>query len=254
VTPMKFRSILERQGVVYDESVVFDAPIRGLLGSNPKLEKSRKGGYATAGLMLSPSTRSGLQTCASASDRCRAVCLNEAGHGGIYKRGEHDNAHQAARRRKTHWFFARRAEFMTQLDIELRAHVKKSLRQGFQPCARLNTLSDIRWESVLDDDGLTVFDRHEDIIFYDYTKHPNRDFSDYHLTFSLSESNDSDARAALERGQNVAVVFHDVPDTFWGFPVIDGDESDLRFLDPEGVVVGLKAKGPAKQDKSGFVR
>ena len=44
-----------------------------------------------------------------------------------------------------------------------------------------------------------------------------------------------------------------LPKTFKGLPVIDGDKDDLRFLDPQGVIVGLIAKGKAKQDKSGFV-
>jgi hypothetical protein len=44
-----------------------------------------------------------------------------------------------------------------------------------------------------------------------------------------------------------------MPKTFKGFKVIDGDKDDLRFLDPKGVVVGLYAKGKAKQDASGFV-
>jgi hypothetical protein len=35
--------------------------------------------------------------------------------------------------------------------------------------------------------------------------------------------------------------------------VIDGTETDLRFLDPNNVVVGLKANGKAKKDVSGFV-
>ncbi len=93
--------------------------------------------------------------------------------------------------------------------------------------------------------------------FYDYTKHPDRDVSgiaNYSLTFSLAESNDSEAEQALAAGLNVAAVFKQVPTEFLGRPVVDGDESDLRFLDPKGVVVGLKAKGSAKTDKSGFVR
>jgi len=257
VTPMKFRSILERQGVDFDSVEVFEDPIRKLLtSSNTKTVKGLKRGYATKILHLSPSLRSGFQTCSNATDGCAAACLNEAGHSGIYKRGESDNSHQRARRRKTHWFFARRAEFMTRLDREIQNHVKNSLRKGLVPCVRLNGTSDIRWESVTDGDGLTVFDRHPEVIFYDYTKHPDRDVRDipnYSLTFSLAESNDSAAKKALKR-VNVAVVFRELPETFWGRPVVDGDESDLRFLDPSGVIVGLKAKGPAKQDKSGFVR
>jgi len=55
-------------------------------------------------------------------------------------------------------------------------------------------------------------------------------------------------------GGNVAVVFDGMPNTYAGAPVVDGDASDLRFLDPDGVVVGLKAKGDAKKDDSGFVK
>ena len=36
--------------------------------------------------------------------------------------------------------------------------------------------------------------------------------------------------------------------------VLEFDESDLRFLDPKGVIVGLYAKGRAKKDESGFVK
>lgn len=76
----------------------------------------------------------------------------------------------------------------------------------------------------------------------------------YHLTFSLSEQNEKDAKKVLRDGGNVAVVFQDVPDTFWNFPVKSGDEDDLRFLDPSNIVIGLKAKGSAKKDYSGFIR
>ena len=57
----------------------------------------------------------------------------------------------------------------------------------------------------------------------------------------------------LNRGTNVSVVFDRVPGEWLGRKVIDGDAHDLRFLDPEGVIVGLKAKGRAKKDTSGFV-
>jgi len=45
-----------------------------------------------------------------------------------------------------------------------------------------------------------------------------------------------------------------MPETYNGLPVFNGDESDLRFLDPQGVIVGLYAKGKAKKDTSGFVK
>jgi hypothetical protein len=44
-----------------------------------------------------------------------------------------------------------------------------------------------------------------------------------------------------------------VPNTFYERSVFHGDNSDLRFLDPKGVVVALLAKGKAKYDVSGFI-
>ena len=38
----------------------------------------------------------------------------------------------------------------------------------------------------------------------------------------------------------------DLPATWYGYRVIDGDKHDYRFLDERGVVVGLRAKGEAK--------
>jgi hypothetical protein len=49
------------------------------------------------------------------------------------------------------------------------------------------------------------------------------------------------------------MVFDEIPSSYKGFEVVNGDESDLRFLDKKGVIVGLKAKGKGRQDKSGFV-
>jgi hypothetical protein len=63
-------------------------------------------------------------------------------------------------------------------------------------------------------------------------------------------------QAAQATGKNMAVVFRrkaDIPKTFLGLPVLDGDKDDLRFLDKPNHVVALYAKGKAKQDKSGFV-
>jgi hypothetical protein len=38
-----------------------------------------------------------------------------------------------------------------------------------------------------------------------------------------------------------------------GLQCIDGDNSDIRHVDPKGVIVALYAKGKAKKDTSGFV-
>jgi hypothetical protein len=131
------------------------------------------------------------------------------------------------------------------------------------PAVRLNGTSDIPWERLHPE----VFERFPDIRFFDYTKVVARMWQflsgqaderpwpeNYHLTFSLSEKNRSDAQALLRQGGNVAVVFWpSVPKSWKGFRVIDGDRHDARFFDPEGVVVGLSAKGIASEDRSGFV-
>ena len=95
------------------------------------------------------------------------------------------------------------------------------------------------------------------IRFYDYTKWPinlRPEVDNYHLTFSRSEKTTLDEiQTNLDAGRNVAVVFDVVPTEWNGWTVINGDDSDERFLDTKGVIIGLKAKGAAKKDKSGFV-
>jgi hypothetical protein len=128
------------------------------------------------------------------------------------------------------------------------------------PLVRLNGTSDIRWEGVRDANGKNVFERWPDVQFYDYTKIANRHGipANYDLTFSWSGHGAFPAYAqrAISAGMRVAVVFRDkgtIPAEFMGMRTIDGDDSDIRHLDPRGVVVALYAKGQAKRDASGFV-
>ena len=129
-------------------------------------------------------------------------------------------------------------------------------KRGIQPVIRLNGTSDYNWR--------TVIEEYPAIQFYDYTKVYNRVAkswpSNYHLTLSYSEANveyaDNVLKYSTKYNANIAVVFRDknkIPKVFKGRPVISGDADDLRFLDPQGVVVALYAKGKAKKDMSGFV-
>ena len=77
--------------------------------------------------------------------------------------------------------------------------------------------------------------------------------ANYHLTFSKKEDNGEAVDQVISKGGNVAVVFKQIPSAWKDRKVVDGDLSDLRFLDGKGVIVGLKAKGKAKKDTSGFV-
>ncbi len=221
---------------------------------NPKVIKGEKKGYQTFILHLAPEKSAGSgNICPWASPGCVAACLNTAGRGGIFKKGESTNTIQEARKRKTRMFMNDRREFLTLLESEIRRAVKKAERKGLIPVFRLNGTSDLKWENF------DIIQKFPEVQFYDYTKSIDRILDadlpyNYHLTFSRSELNDALAERALRVGRNVAVVFHGgLPDTWRGFRVVNGDESDLRFLDDRGVVVGLKAKGRGKKDESGFV-
>ena len=217
---------------------------------NPKLLKGEKKGYMSFVLHLAPATLSGKETCPKRTAGCTAACLNTAGRGGMFKKGESTNAIQQARIRKTKMFFEQREEFLKQHEADIRLGIKQAEKKGMIPAFRLNGTSDLSWEKY------GIIEKFPTVQFYDYTKVNNRKvshLSNYHLTFSKADGNDIDARLAASNGMNVAVVFKDVPDNYMGRTVINGDETDLRFLDPKGVIVGLKAKGKAKKDTSGFV-
>lgn len=226
---------------------------------NAKTVKGEKKGYLTAILYLVPSDGSGLgNLCPHASAGCRAACLYSAGRGVMKPVID-------GRMRKTKLFFENSASFVDTLVRDIIKIERRAKRQKMQPVIRLNGTSDIPWERIRGTNGLTVMEQFPHIQFYDYTKRPNRDpiWANYHLTFSRSESNEGQALYELAKGRNVAVVFNTrrsqpLPTSWNGFRVINGDESDLRFLDPNipygvGVVVGLRAKGKATKDHSGFV-
>lgn len=187
----------------------------------------------------------GKNVCGHASNGCASACLNTAG------RGAFSNVRNA-RIKKTDYFFENKQEFLTTLSNELR-------KANNKPSAvRLNGTSDLDFISLLRVKlGVDVFTEMPNLKFYDYTKNLKRAMkylgTDYHLTFSRSETNDAECLEYLRAGGQVAVVFDKLPDTWHGFKVIDGDDDDLRYLDMGGVVIGLKAKGKAKYDTSGFV-
>ena len=233
---------------------------------NPKVLKGMAQGYNTYILHLAPADLSGYETCAKRTDGCTAACLNTAGRGGMFKRGENTNVIQQARIRKTKMFFENRVEFMTTLVKDIELAIKQSKKMELVPVFRLNGTSDLAWEKyeVVRNGKLfrNIFTAFPEVQFYDYTKILGRkvkEYSNYQLTFSAADGNDSDVLKALNEGLNVAVVFGikktlPMPVDYLSRPVFNGDESDLRFLDPKGVIVGLYAKGKAKKDTTGFVK
>jgi hypothetical protein len=233
---------------------------------NPKILKGLEQGYNTYILHLAPAELSGYNTCPKATAGCKSACLNTAGRGGMFKKGETTNVIQQARIRKTKMFFELRNEFMNLLVKDIELAIKQSAKLKLTPVFRLNGTSDLSFEKyeVVRDGKLyrNILEAFPDVQFYDYTKVLGRkvkDIKNYHLTFSAADGNDADVVKAISAGMNVATVFglkktEPMPEQYNGLPVFNGDDSDLRFLDPKSVIVGLYAKGKAKKDTSGFVK
>ncbi len=209
--------------------------------NNHKTIKGEKYGYVTYILYMSPYNQNskGVNLCPHASAGCSKACLFKSGFGGIYAGVEQ------GRINKTEWFLNNRKEFMLALDKEIGAAITRHKGKAIVTF-RLNGTSDIRWEKIKVRDGKNIFELYPDVQFYDYTKNPKRfDIElpkNYDLTFSRSEDNHDVAMGLLARGYNVAMVFNRIPETYEGYRVISGDESDLRFKDPKGVIIGLKYK------------
>ena len=224
--------------------------------ANPKIQKGTKLGYLSFILHLAPADLSGKNTCPKATAGCKAACLNTAGRGGMFRKGENTNTIQKARIRKTESFFADRENFMADLASDIRKGIKLAAKLNLTPVFRLNGTSDLSWEKYAVEGADNIFALFPTVQFYDYTKVLGRKVKhipNYFLIFSKADGNDSDVAEAILQGMNVAAVFDKVPAEHMGRPVINADEHDLRFLDAKGVIAGLKAKGRAKKDYSGFV-
>jgi hypothetical protein len=228
--------------------------------SNPKVAKNGKLGVLSSPLHLAPAKLSGFNVCPMASNGCIAACLHTAGNP-LYMQAKHN-----ARIERTRAYFKARSAFMALLAFEIQALADKAKAKDMLCGIRLNATSDISFESIpVEFNGIkyrSIIDYFWQIQFYDYTKVTKRAIKwakgelpeNYHLTFSKTEANDNECVDVLKSGGTVAMVFEKkLPETYLGFPVINGDETDFRPLDPAGHIVGLKAKGKAKQDNSGFV-
>ena len=223
---------------------------------NLKIESLKK--YWIKRLNLAPAKISGYETCASRSIGCTDACLNEAGNPVFMPQKT------LGRVNRTHLLFKEEAKFIAMITREIRNHEILCKKYDLKPVIRLNTTSDVMFERK----KFSFMQNFPNVQFYDYTKHFNRVMKslkgqlpdNYNLTFSRNEKNDFQATQVLKAGGNVAVVFRkELPETYKGFKVINGDLHDLRFLDQKNVVVGLKEKltlnkaGKLDRDTSGFV-
>jgi len=233
--------------------------------ADAKTDKGTASGYLTGILYLAPGQLAGLgNLCPHASAGCLAACLFTAGRAGIFE------AVNAARVMRTRFLHNNRAGFIAALKGEIAALMRSAERRGLRPVVRLNGTSDLPWEKLAPE----LFAEFHKVRFYDYTKSFRRAIAyakgempaNYHITFSLSESNAVSAGIALAAGVNIAAVAEGVrvgqrfalPGMTEARPTFSADRHDLRFLDRKGNdgkgrIGILKAKGKARADKSGFV-
>jgi hypothetical protein len=226
-----------------------------LLSTGISNAKTAKNSLDTFILYLAPYNQNskGINICPQASKGCAAACLFTAGRGimaPVLK----------GRIKKTEYYLRDKEAFIKQLAKEILIKYRTAEKKQKKIAFRLNGTSDIDFIYLLKKYAqLDITTLKDYAVFYDYSKisgkikkylnHPN-----YFLTFSRAEDNESTARAVLALGGNVSIVFRNELPKYWrGFKVIDGDKSDLVMLYNKNVVLGLRAKGQAKHDKSGFV-
>jgi hypothetical protein len=224
------------------------------LDGSTKVIKGNKLGYRTAILYLAPANMSGVNVCPMAQlARCADPCLNTSGRGAM-------TGVQMSRLRKTLFWLQYQAEAIALIKSEIKMFEARAKKQGWTLLVRLNGTSDIRFENY------GIVQSFPEVTFYDYTKLANRKNvpANYDLTFSYSgvPAYQAQVRLALATGMRMAVVFgkratvNDMLASgikFMGLDVVDGDDTDIRHLDPHGAAVALYAKGKGKQDRSGFV-
>jgi hypothetical protein len=218
----------------------------GSVGLSSKMAKGLKYNEATYILYLAPADSSGYEVCPLRTKECTLACLNESGRNKIDVK---ENRINNARIKKTKLFFEDREFFMGWLIGEIQKEKKNAEDAGMKFSVRLNGTSDLD-PTTFKLDGKNILEWFPQTMFYDYTKVKKRfnlleKYPNYDLTFSFSGHNMADCIELLnnKRGR-VAMVFegNKLPIEWNGYEVIDGDAYDMRYVDDEGVIVGLKFK------------
>ena len=224
-----------------------------LTTANTKIRKGEKLGFQTFGIHLAPANLSGFNVCKDASVGCTASCLNTAGMG-VFSNVQIARIEKRDCSLRIKLCFYR--DYSKKLPPRLNQQRKRIDRHFSAESDIRSAMGKIKLH------GVSILELFPEATFYDYTKSPERMTAflagempkNYHLTFSRSETNGAIAESILKSGGNVAMVFRkSLPAQYLGADVINGDETDLRFLDGAGKIIGLVEKGKAKKDESGFV-
>ena len=229
-------------------------PVKNLLSKGNTNSKTAKNDSETYILYLAPYNQNSkkINICPKASKGCAKSCLFSAG------RGAFSNVINS-RLNKTEYFLHDKKTFINQLSNELIKINKKASKNTNQTLIRLNGTSDLDFIYLLKKYASFDISNYQNLHFYDYTKILGKvkkyaNDKNYTLTFSRAEDNEKDIFEAINYGANVSAVFSgDLPKQYKGIPVYDGDKTDNEMLKFKSVILGLKAKGKAKKDTTGFV-
>jgi hypothetical protein len=219
----------------------------GMVNNSTKHEKAYKYQELVYTLYLAPAMMSGYEVCPMRTDECTLLCLNESGRN---KMDSKANKINGSRIKKTKLFFENRDFFMDWMIFEIESSMKKAEKEGHRFSIRLNNTSDLsplQFSKVINGKKVNILEMFPNVQFYDYSKVPNRlklskKYPNYDLTFSYSGENMDECKTMLNNGVRVAMVFTDVPTTYMGYKVINGDEYDMRYKDDKESIIGLKFK------------
>lgn len=227
----------------------------GTINSSAKLMKNKKKNHQyTYAIYFAPASESGYNVCSHSTPECRGGCLATSGRAGMELIAGKTKTQQC-RIRKTRLLYEQPVYFMAWLMAEIDYYQRKAKKDGYYFSVRLNATSDIDWANILID-GKNIFEHYPDVKFYDYTKNSNKFVNkpvNYHLTFSFTGRNWGLCEALLKAGENIAMVFNvkkesELPATYKGYQVINGDLTDYRIEDGKGIIVGLKWKNIANKE------
>ena len=233
----------------------------GAVAKSAKMTYNYINNVATYAIYLAPANMSGYEVC-PCSAYCRKFCLNGSGRnkGDIIMRGEELSNINKSRVKKTRLFFEQRQVFMDLVLHEIDCARKHAAKNNMEFSIRLNCTSDISPEWFKDEiTGKNILELYPDVQFYDYTKVPSRlklieKYPNYDLTFSYNGHNTETCLDFLAKGGKVAVVFENqeyLPMQFFGYPVIDANKYDMRYLDPKSSIMGLHFHRTAENYKNG---
>ena len=220
----------------------------GTVAGSHKIELSLENSNTlTYCLYLAPADLSGKNVCPN-SQHCKEHCLNGSGQNKADElaHGRKQSKINQSRIKKTLFFYAKRPLFVRALIHEISRAYMRAKALGLPFSVRLNGTSDLSPELFVDpESGKNLLELFPDVQFYDYTKVPNRKklvkkYANYDLTFSFDGYNWPECESYLNDGGRVAVVFYgDLPKMYKGYKVIDGNNTDTRYNEPGGVIVGL---------------